>query len=160
MKTYTKVAAFLLMLMCVMILPWSQTQAEGKHEHKPSDSALVRSNIVGKVVDAQGNPIEKVKVTVLDPDNREVVARGVTNKQGEYVIECLDPRQYYLALSALPERFVGQTVVVNLGKDGQIVQWAANAEVPAVATTRIGGGENGLPEQYRWQSGRCPRQPY
>lgn len=141
MENHSKVTTFFLLIFMFVVIPlWSRTYAEDTLEHKHADSTRVRSNIVGKVADAQGNPLAKVKVTVLDPQNREIVARGVSNAQGEYVIECLDPREYYLELSALPERFVGQTVVVNLGKDGQIVQWAANAEIPAVATTRVGGG--------------------
>jgi hypothetical protein len=141
MKNHSRATFFLFVTFIFVLIPlWSWTYAEDTVAHKHADSTRVRSNIVGKVADAQGNPLAKVKVTVLDPQNREIVARGVSNAQGEYVIECLDPREYYLELSALPERFVGQTVVVNLGKDGQIVQWAANAEVPAVATTRVGGG--------------------
>jgi len=137
MEKHTKVVTFLLTLTLVMILPWSQTYAEEKDS---GSASLVRSNIVGKVVDAQGNPIEKVKVTVLDPDNQEIVARGITNDKGDYVIECLDPREYHLALSALPEQFLGQTVVVKLGADGQVVHWVAKTETPAIATTRVGGG--------------------
>ncbi len=141
MKSHSRAATFLFLTFIFVVIPLrSRTYAEDTLAHQHADSTRVRSNIVGKVADAHGNPLAKVKMTVLDPQNREIVARGVSNAQGEYVIECLDPREYYLELSALPERFVGQTVVVNLGKDGQIVQWAANAEVPAVATTQVGGG--------------------
>ena len=135
MGKYTKAVTFLLTI--VILAPSLQAHAE----EEDSDSRhKVRSNIVGIVADAQGHPIKNAKITVLEPDNLEIVGRAMTNEKGEYVIECLDPRKYHLALSALPERFLGQTVVINLGKDGQIVQWAANTETPAIATTRAGGG--------------------
>jgi carboxypeptidase family protein len=99
-----------------------------------------RSNIIGQVVDAQGAPIKNAEVAVQDPDDKEVVARGITNDQGEYVIECLKRREYHLTLGSLPERFLGQTAVVNLGIRGLIVQWSASTDAPAVATARSGGG--------------------
>ena len=137
MKKYTKAVG----LFCVMVIViGSLLRAHAEEEKNPTSKQGVRSNIVGVVVDAQRHPVKNAKVTVLDPDNDEIVARGITNDKGEYVIECLDLRKYHLALSALPERFLEQTVVVTLGKEGQIVQWTTNAETPAIATTKIGGG--------------------
>lgn len=102
-----------------------------------------RSNIIGKVVDVQGNPINNAEVAVHDPDDKKVVARGITNDQGEYVIECLERHEYHLTLGSLPERFLGQTAVVNLGTRGLIVQWSASTNAPAIATARVGGGACG-----------------
>jgi hypothetical protein len=102
-----------------------------------------RSNIIGKVVDVQGNPIKNAEIVVYDPDDKKVVARGITNDQGEYVIECLKRHEYHLTLDSLPEKLLGQTAVVNLGTPGLIVQWSARADTPAIATARVGGGACG-----------------
>jgi carboxypeptidase family protein len=137
MKKYTKV--FGLFYVGVIVIG-SLLRAHAEEEKNSTFQHGARSNIVGIVIDAQKHPVKNAKVTVLDPDNQEIMARGITNDKGEYVIECLDPHKYHLALSALPERFLGQTVVVNLGTDGQVVQWSTNMETPAVATARAGGG--------------------
>jgi len=127
-------------LVALMVLAGPLPQAFSQQNEESNRRSVLRSNIVGKVVNAQGNPIKNAKVTVQDPDNQELVARGTTNDDGNYVIECLDQRKYHLLLSALPERFVGQTAVVELGKEGLIVQWSASTEAPAIATTKTGGG--------------------
>jgi hypothetical protein len=101
---------------------------------------ILRSNIIGKVVDAQGDPIKNAEVIVQSPHDPQVVARGTTNDKGEYVIECLKRHEYHLTLGSLPERFLGQTAVVNLGTRGLIVQWSASTDAPAIATARVGGG--------------------
>jgi hypothetical protein len=113
------------------------------HAFSQQRLGIIRSNIIGKVVDAQGNPIKSAEVAVRDADDKEVVARGITNDQGEYVVECLKRREYHLTLGSLPERFLGQTAVVNLGTRGLIVQWSASTDVPAIATARVGGGACG-----------------
>src|SRR5262245_33235051 len=128
------IAVFVVLMVLVAPLPSAFSQ---------QSLGINRSNIIGKVVDVQGNPIKNAEIAVHDPDEKRVVAHGTTNDKGEYAIECLKRREYHLTLSALPERFLGQTAVVNLGTQGLIVQWSASTDAPAIATARVGGGACG-----------------
>lgn len=136
MKKCMEVVTFFLTILMLV----SSLGAQAKETEDSTVKSTVRSNIVGTVLDAQGNPIKNAKITVQEPDNPEIVGRAMTNEKGEYVLECLVPRTYHLALSSLPERFLGQTVIINPGTDGQVVQWSVNVEVPAVAIAKAGGG--------------------
>jgi|GEM_PF-4701242 len=118
-------------------------QAFAQQSEDNNRGGVPRRNIVGKVVDAQGNPVKSAQVTVQDPDTHEPVARGITDDEGNYLIECLDRRKYHLVLSALPGRLVGQAAAVNLEDEGLVVQWSASTTTPAVATAKTGGGKCG-----------------
>ena len=85
-----------------------------------------RVNIVGEVVNAQGQPIEGIDITVGVKDGADkgrIVARERTNKFGEYTFECLDRDLYQVSLSsksiAIPQ---GETTI-DVRQDGAVLDW-------------------------------------
>src|SRR2546428_5442773 len=64
----------------------------------------IRSNVRGEVRDEQGNPIKGAEITAQDLEGK-VTARAATNDNGQYLMECLELKQYQMILSALPPGF-------------------------------------------------------
>ena len=99
----------------------------------------LRSNIVGEVRDAQGNPLKDVEVIAQDTDGK-ALARATTNDKGKYLMECLEQRKYLMTLNALPANFQGQSAIAFLGAKGLIINWTTAISAPTIVTAKQGGG--------------------
>ena len=131
-----KVKVFFVFLVALLLLPGLSSRAFSEGG----------TDVVGTVLDAQGNPVKGVEISVQDADGK-VVAQAVTNDKGGYIMKGLAPGQYNLALNPLATGFQGETVATSLGSEGLTVNWTVSAAAPAVAVATpgvAGGGIFGL----------------
>jgi len=138
-----KTRLFFIFLVALLFLGGFSAFAQ---EPAETEGKVLRANLVGRVLDAQGNPVEGVEISAQDPDG-EVIARETTNDEGRYRMKCLPVGQYDLTLDPLTTGFQGQTVEADNGIRGLIVDWTVSPAVPAVAVARSGGGPCGA---YVW----------
>jgi Carboxypeptidase regulatory-like domain len=130
---------FLLGLFFLPILLVSLASAQDGAGSTSRSRSGLRSNIVGEVRDAQGNPIKDAEVIAQDLDGK-ALARATTNDKGQYSIRCLEQRKYLMALNALPVNFQGQSAVAFLGEKGLIINWTTAVLAPTIVTAKQGGG--------------------
>ena len=134
-----KVVAGLFVFALSFLLTLSVSVASAQETSHSRARLGIRSNIIGEVRDAQGNPIKDVEVVAQDPDGK-ALARATTNDKGQYLMKCLEQRQYLMILNALPAGFQGQSAVAYLGERGLIVNWMTSVATPAIVTAKQGGG--------------------
>jgi hypothetical protein len=94
-------------------------------------------DIIGSVVDANGNPLQGVQV-IVRAQNSPMTGAAITNQTGQYEIAGLNPGRYYITLDAKGTNLTGQTVVSNLNDNGLTVNWAASPGRQAIATAQAG----------------------
>jgi 5-hydroxyisourate hydrolase-like protein (transthyretin family) len=105
----------------------------------PTDSA---GSIGGVVQNTQGSPVEGVVIIALQEDengNDKVIARAVTNANGEYTLGCLPPGEYKLQLDAMATGFQGQMVKAGLSSAGSTVNWNVSTANQAIALAKDQG---------------------
>ena len=94
-------------------------------------------NIVGTVTNAQKNPIRGIKITAKDPSGK-ILGETISNAEGYYSLENLNPGQYQLTLDPLQSPFHGETVVASLGPQGLTVDWIVSESSKAIAAATPG----------------------
>ncbi len=99
--------------------------------------------IIGSVVDANGNPLPGVQVVVKAQNSPMTGAAitnraAITNQTGQYEIAGLNPGLYYITLDPKGTNLTGQTVVSNLNDNGLTVNWAAAPGRQAIAMAQPG----------------------
>lgn len=100
----------------------------------PAAFSQQTAQIVGTVLDAQGNPVEGAEVVVQDPKTGNTLARATTNAKGEYKIYGLAPGRYNLRLNPMATGVEGQTVAVTVGvEEGLTVSWLVSTAITAIA---------------------------
>lgn len=129
------------LLAALLLIPGLSPKAIAQ-EPAETKGKVLRANIVGTVLDVQGNPVGGLVISAQDPSG-ELVASAVTDEEGEYVMECLNQDQYNLSLDPVTTGFRGQTVVVSLGPEGLMANWTVSGTAPAVAAAKPGAGTCG-----------------
>ena len=94
-------------------------------------------DIVGTVMDANGNPLQGVQVIVKAQDS-QMTGAAITNQTGQYEIGGLNSGRYYITLDPKGTNLTGQTVESNLNDNGLTVNWAASPGRQAIATAQPG----------------------
>jgi hypothetical protein len=94
-------------------------------------------DIIGSVVDANGNPLQGVQV-IVKAQNSSMTGAAITNQTGQYEIEGLNSGLYYITLDPKGTNLTGQSVVSNLNDNGLTVNWAASPGRQAIATAQPG----------------------
>jgi hypothetical protein len=100
-------------------------------------------SVAGTVVDAQGNPVAGVQITVKDA-NGNIVGQAVTDPGGQYTVSNLPAGQYTLTLDPLKTGFQGNTVVAFVGGEGLTVNWTVATNAAAIAAAAPGIVTGGL----------------
>ena len=94
-------------------------------------------DIIGTVVDANGNPLKGAQV-IVKAQNSQMTGAAITNQTGQYEIEGLNSGVYYITLDPRGSNLTAQTVVSNLSDNGLTVDWAASPGRQAIATAQPG----------------------
>jgi len=94
-------------------------------------------DIIGSVVDANGNPLQGARV-IVKAQNSQMTGAAITNQEGQYEIEGLNSGLYYITLDPKGTNLTGQTVVSNLNDNGLTVNWAASPGRQAIAIAQPG----------------------
>jgi Carboxypeptidase regulatory-like domain len=94
-------------------------------------------DIVGTVVDSNGNPLQGLQV-IVKAQNSQMTGAAITNQTGQYQIEGLNSGLYYITLDPKGTSLAGQTVVTNLNDNGLTVNWATAPGRPAIASAQPG----------------------
>jgi Carboxypeptidase regulatory-like domain len=101
-------------------------------------SYALASNVVGLVVDQNGNYVNGAYVTVTD-SNGKLVGDARTDLYGRYCIVGVAPGTYTVSLDLPPTlTSLGGMSVQKVDVEGLTVDWQLSATKPAVATGTLG----------------------
>lgn len=100
----------------------------------PAALSQKAAQIMGTVLDAQGNPIKAAEVAIQDPQTGDILAQAVTNAKGEYEIYGLAPGCYNLRLDSITPGMERNTVTVTVGAEEWLtVSWLVSpTDIPAI----------------------------
>jgi hypothetical protein len=101
-------------------------------------SPAFSNDIVGTVMDANGNPLQGLQIIVKAQNGQTMAGSAITNPQGQYQIGGLNSGLYNITLDPKGTNLTGQTVVSNLNGNGLTVNWAAAPGRQAIATAQPG----------------------
>lgn len=104
-------------------------------------SSVLCADIVGTVLDAEGNRVKGIEIAALRPTG-QIAGHAVTNAGGDYRITHLEPSTYDFALDPAGTPFQPGTAVAFVGKEGVAINWRVSqtSDASAIAAPGISGG--------------------
>jgi hypothetical protein len=107
-----------------------------------ASSPALCAEIVGTVLDANGNAVSGVKISTSTQDGQRV-GSAVTDAQGDYAINDISSGLYYVTLDPPASSAVhGQSVATYVGGMGLTVNWGLAPGREAVASAMPGVTNN------------------
>jgi membrane-associated protease RseP (regulator of RpoE activity) len=97
------------------------------------------ADVVGKVADAQGRPVAKVKI-VVESSEKKILSEAHSDADGRYQVTGLKPGTYNYILDPGGSGFKSGDAVSNLGPKGLTIDWHLSATNAAVALASDGAG--------------------
>jgi len=107
-------------------------------------SSVLCTDIVGTVLDADGNRVKGIKIAALRPTG-QAAGEAVTNAVGNYRITHLEPSTHDFTLDSAGTPFHPGTAVAFVGKEGLTINWRVSqtSDASAIAAPGITGGPVG-----------------
>lgn len=107
-------------------------------------SSALCAEIVGSVLDANGNAVPGVKLSTTTQDGRRI-GNAITDDQGAYAIDGMSSGLYYITLAPpAGSALLGQSVASYVGDRGMTVNWAVAPGREPLASA-MPGVHNGNP---------------
>jgi hypothetical protein len=115
----------------------STARADERGRNAQEVAQRERASAGGLVLDAERRPVPGVEVYARNRQDA-IVARGVTNDKGEYLLACLVPGNYALTLDPKKTAFRGKTTIVHVGTGGVVVNWRVSQVTEAITMLHRG----------------------
>lgn len=96
--------------------------------------ALRPGDMQGTVKDADGNPLNKLRIQLLDPTTGKVVEKTKTDKNGQYTLNKVSEGQYVVLIGS-----PGVAAVLDVSLKAESSPTSVNIVVPAAAMVGPGG---------------------
>lgn len=97
----------------------------------------ISEDLVGTVVDRDGNAVPGVKIVTQAPDG-QTTGTATSDAQGQYRIGGLDAGEYFITLNPAAANVQGQTVASYVGNAGLTVNWSVGHGLAPLASAQPG----------------------